>query len=451
MALFTDRYGLTVTAADSAATAAYVAGLDRLIPYDGGADERLRRAIDLDAEFALAHAALAVLRWQQRRNDEASTLVDHAQELASQLSRREQQHIAIAAAAIQGHGHIDEAGHQLPSARLLQLAREHLEQFPRDALVLLLLTLETIFSGDPAEKRGIASLYARLAPAYDGDWWFPGWRASCEVELDHLDLAGHLADAALAADGRNPIAAHAEGHVHYERGTAEAGAEFLLSWLGGYDHAGQYHSHIAWHSSLLDLLGGQPERALETYRRDVDPDAATPMRTTLADSANFLWGFHLAYPQRAGELSWRSAREHALEVGQPRGAPLRDTLVGAILLGARDEAGFEALREDWRGLAVEQPAAGRLVLPLLDALQAFASERYEDSAALLAPLVPQLYRMGGSNQQRDVFEDTLIEARRRIDDAAAGTSPGSPRTAPYTLAQARHLRHQGEGASGSTA
>jgi hypothetical protein len=434
---FHDRYGLQVTTSDGDAAQAYVAGLDRLISYDGGAEQRLRHAIELDPEFALAHAALAVLRWQQRRNDEATTLVDRAQELASSLSRREQQHVAVAVAAIEGHGHIDESGHQVPSAHLLRLAREHLEEFPRDALVLLLLTLETIFSGDPDEKRGIAALYERLAPAYAEDWWFPGWRASCEVELDHLQVARRLVNVALAADPRNPIAAHAVGHVHYEAATAEEGADFLSGWLGGYDREGQYHSHISWHYSLLDLIGGQPERALETYRRDVDPGASPPMRTTLADSANFLWGFHLAYPDLSGELSWASAREHALDVAQPRGAPLRDLLIATVLLGAGDTKKFEALRGDWQALLPDEPAAGRLVLPVLDALRAFSARQYEQAATLLEPVVPELYRIGGSNQQRDMFEDTLIEARRRIEDVTAGRPTTGRRPSPRALAHAR--------------
>lgn len=436
MAVLTDRYGLLVTAAAPEAASAYVEGLDRLISYDAGASTSLRAAIDLDDRLALAHAALAVLRWQQRRRGEAIALVDRAQELAAGASRREQQHVAIVAEAVEGHGHIDEDGHQVPSAALLRRAREHLDEFPRDALVLLLLTLETIFSGDLDEKRSISALYARLSTAYADDWWFPGWRASCELELNRLELARSLAGAAISANARNPIAAHSEAHVHYEAGTTDAGGEFLREWLPGYGRDGQYRSHIAWHYSLLDLVGGQPERALETYRRDVDPGASPPMRTTLADSSNFLWGFQLAYPELSGELSWASAREHALDVAPPYGAPLRDVLTGAILLGAGDQRGFEELRSAWERLIVEEPAASRLVLPLLDALQAFTLEQYKRAATLIEPLVPHLYRMGGSNQQRDMFEDTLIEARRRLGDVRAGRSAAGHRPSPHTLVQA---------------
>lgn len=424
--MLSDRYGLALSTSNSEAAEAYSAGLDRLISYDGGAEEQLRRAIASDAHFPLAYAGLAVLRWQQRRSDEAREYVAQARALAGGLPRRERQHFDVVATAIEGHGYVDGEGHQSPNPELVRLARAHLDQYPRDALVLLLLTLETVFCGNPDDRRGIAALYERLAPEYADDWWFDSWRATCEIELRRVEAAQQLVARAFEANARNPIAAHGHAHLAYEAHDSDRGAEFLRTWLPHYDPRGPYHSHVTWHYAMLDLQGGRPERALETYRVGIDPGIVAPVRTTLADSVNVLWRFLLDYPERTYDLDWSSVRTHALDAGRAPGAPLHSILVGVALLGAGDDRAFEDLQRDWLALdAREHPLAEELVLPLLEGMQAFVAAEYRRTMTLVEPVLPRLFRMGGSNQQREMFEATFIEARRR----AGRTTSATPSTA----------------------
>jgi pentatricopeptide repeat protein len=42
-------------------------------------------------------------------------------------------------------------------------------------------------------------------------------------------------------------------------------------------------------------------------------------------------------------------------------------------------------------------------------MQAFARGSYEEAVRLIEPLAEQLVRIGGSDAQREVFEDTLLE------------------------------------------
>lgn len=424
--MLTDRYGLTISTTVPAAAEAYAAGLDQVLSFDGLAEERLRAAIAADSRFALPYAALAVLRWQQRRSDDAREFVAHTQRLSDGLPRRERQHIAAVQAAVEGHGYVDDEGHQAPNPEVLRIARAHLEEYPRDALVLLLLTLDTVFCGDPEERLSIASTYERLAPAYADDWWFPGWRATCEIELNRLESGQQLVTRAFETNARNPIAAHGHGHLAYEAHDSDRGAEFLRAWLPQYDRRGAYHSHVSWHYAMLDLQGGRPDRALETYEASVNPGAVEPARTSLADSVSFLWRFLLDYPERAHELAWEAAREHALSSGRAPGAPLHSVLVGTALIGAHDDRAFEELQRDWLALdAREHPLAEDLVLPLLAGMHAFATTEYEQALTLLEPVLPRLYRMGGSNQQRELFQATFIEARRRLGHERRASEPAT--------------------------
>jgi hypothetical protein len=45
----------------------------------------------------------------------------------------------------------------------------------------------------------------------------------------------------------------------------------------------------------------------------------------------------------------------------------------------------------------------------------FAQGAYAQSARWLEPVCPQLVRIGGSHTQREVFEDTLLEAYLRAE------------------------------------
>ena len=48
-------------------------------------------------------------------------------------------------------------------------------------------------------------------------------------------------------------------------------------------------------------------------------------------------------------------------------------------------------------------------------IQAFAEEDYTQAVRLMEPVFPQLVRIGGSHAQREVFEDTMLEACIRAE------------------------------------
>ena len=50
------------------------------------------------------------------------------------------------------------------------------------------------------------------------------------------------------------------------------------------------------------------------------------------------------------------------------------------------------------------------MLPLAKGIEAFGHGKYTESVSYLEPVFPQLVRVGGSHAQREVFEDTMLEA-----------------------------------------
>ena len=74
-----------------------------------------------------------------------------------------------------------------------------------------------------------------------------------------------------------------------------------------------------------------------------------------------------------------------------------------------------------RGLAEQGDAlAGEVTLPLVQGIHTFAQGAYGDAVRLMEPLfgtpcLDQLARIGGSHAQREVFEDTMLEAYLRAE------------------------------------
>ena len=54
-------------------------------------------------------------------------------------------------------------------------------------------------------------------------------------------------------------------------------------------------------------------------------------------------------------------------------------------------------------------------MPLVRGVDAFAQGDYPKAVEMLEPVFPQLTRIGGSHAQREVFEDTLLEAYLRAE------------------------------------
>lgn len=73
-------------------------------------------------------------------------------------------------------------------------------------------------------------------------------------------------------------------------------------------------------------------------------------------------------------------------------------------------------------LAQGKIPAGEVVPAVVEALAAFARGDYESTVQHLEPVAHQVVRIGGSNAQREVIEDTLLQAYLRAGRYASAES-----------------------------
>ena len=391
-----------------------MAGIDALLSGNVGAEEAFDRALTADPGFALAHAGRARALQMRGAGAEAKVAIGQAVECARDAGRRERSHVDAVGLAL---------GPDLP--RALEGAREHLREFPRDALVLSLLTgvySLTGFSGRLDRNELLIGILDELAPAYGDDWWFLNVHGFASTEAGNPARGRRLVERALALHPRNAHGAHAYAHVFYEEGDSEGGARFVDGWLPGYARASQLHCHLSWHLALFELGRGRVDRASAIYEDSIRPAVSLSAALgTLADSASFLWRCQL-WGTGPAPLPWRDVRDFARRAFPKPSMAFADDHLVMALAAAGDDDGVTSRLAELRLMEKEnrQPA-GRVAADVAEAMVAYAQGDWARTITLLEPVFTELVRVGGSRAQRDVFEQTLLSAYLRAgrDDEAA--------------------------------
>ena len=397
-----DRYGLPLTTGSRKAADHYVEGLDCFLAQVHGSEQALGRAVQADDGFALAHALTALHQMYRNEMDEAKRTSAHARALAAGATRRERQQVQAIGLMIDGD-HVAALG----------LVREHLDEFPRDMLMVRLGNRVLILGCSGA---GVAyfpdELMAMLKPLrsqYGDDWAFLGQYAFAHHESGQFGDAGEYARRSLDIRPDNANACHSVTHVFFETGDPESGSDFLGGWLEGYDERGPFNVHLSWHQALFQLATGRPENAVSLYESVIRPSVLKKNLGSLADSASLMWRMRIYGDGQPGP--WEEVREIALPAAEKPGPAFRDAHA-ALAFAA---GGFsEELGRMLDGLADVADGgdalAAEVTLPLVRGIEAFAHGTYRDAADNLDGLVDHLPRLGGSHAQREVFEDTVLES-----------------------------------------
>src|SRR5262245_33727261 len=175
--MLSDRYGNGLSTASASARDAYVMAVDLLLSANLGAEQAFARAIACDPGLAVAHAGLARCLQLMARPQEAKAALAPAMALAAELSARERGHVQALGLLINGR-----------SAEALAAARAHLDDYPRDAMILAPCTSVfglIGFSGRAGREQELLALMDSLATAYgEEDWWFLCMHAFAQVRSE---------------------------------------------------------------------------------------------------------------------------------------------------------------------------------------------------------------------------------------------------------------------------
>ena len=174
--------------------------------------------------------------------------------------------------------------------------------------------------------------------------------------------------------------------------------------------------HLSWHLALFELAQGKYQETLDRYEDFIRPSVVAKSLSTLNDSASLMWRLRL-YAGATPEQPWQEVCEIAAPAAARAGVAFRDAHAALAFAGSGDYERMEEMINRLTNAAEEGDSfTGEVVLPLVKGISAFSQANYAESVRLMEPVFPQLIRMGGSHAQREVFEDTMLEAYIRAEE-----------------------------------
>ena len=399
-----DRYDLPLTTTSDRAAAHYRDGVDCMLSAWHGAEGAFDKAIAEDSGFALAHIGRARLHQLNMEGGKARAMAAQAVQLAAGATPREKSHVAIMAAVIESKPKLAVSG-----------AEAHLDEHPRDALVLALLLGAFglyAFSGRADHDAAKLAICERHASHYGEDWWFLSYLGWSHTEAGNLATGRTLSERAMGLRSANANAAHGLSHAMFEQGDMEAGRGFLSQWMPAHDRQSFLHGHLAWHIALTALDAGDLDGALAIYEQHIKPAGRPyPPLNIFTDGASLLWRLSLA--GKAGlESHWRDIAAYGEKYFPQAGAHFADVHF-ALAAAAGSEALATRLAQLEAREASGKLAPGPAAIDLCRGIQAFAEGDSDGAVRLLEPAISDLARIGGSHAQRELWEDTLIVAYMR--------------------------------------
>jgi hypothetical protein len=281
----------------------------------------------------------------------------------------------------------------------------HHDRFPGDLLGLELVIFLTLFSTDPGAQDAALARALRSEAVVGEHPQVLGFRGMMAQDRGDLDEAHWLATRALELDPTGFLGGHPLTHVYFEGGDHAAGAEWLDGWLPTTDQEADFGSHLVWHSALHHLALGHQDTAIERYRHC----AGRSGPGGLVDGTSMLWRcqMHGLVPHGADPADVPVA-----EVVAPLTRDVPFTFVGLhVALGlatAEDADGLRGFAANAAGFTA--PGSAELLPDVALGLAAYVEGDHAAASERLLSQERSFRRYGGSHAQREVFEDTLIQA-----------------------------------------
>jgi tetratricopeptide (TPR) repeat protein len=286
-----------------------------------------------------------------------------------------------------------------------------LDNCPRDSLAAKLSHALRFMLGDARGMRdSIERVVARAGLDHPHLGYLLGCLAFALEETGAYQEAERLGHRALERAPRDAWGLHAVSHVYEMTGRAALGAAFLAARASSLEHCNNFRYHVFWHLALFRLERGDLAGALRLYDEQIRSDKTDDFRD-VANAVSLLMRLEIAGADvgprwdELGAIAERRIADRSLVFASLHYAL---ALIGA---GRCDIARQLTAGLGESGSGGEQEVLAREVgAAAAAALTAFGEARYADAARGLLSVRSMLHRIGGSNAQRDLFEQVLIEA-----------------------------------------
>jgi tetratricopeptide (TPR) repeat protein len=402
----TDVCGLEATCGSRDAMAAWNETIEGFLAHDRDTPASLAQALESDGGFVLAWCAKGLFTTLLARAE----LAAHTREA---LARAEEA-LRMRGATARERLYVDALRNAAAGwfSQAVACLERILDTHPRDSLAAKLSHAFNFMLGESrAMLASIERVVARAGLDHPHLGYLLGCLAFALEENGAFRDAEKLGRRALERAPRDAWGLHAVIHVHEMTGRSAQGAEFLTAHAPSFEGCNNFGYHLFWHLALFRLELGDLDGALRVYDERVRSEKTDDFRD-VANAASLLGRLELAGAhvgsrwEELGAIGERRLHDRSLVF-----ASLHYALA---LIGAGRHDSARKLAAGLGGLCAAQGdqeyVAREIGAPAADALIAYSERRYGDAARTLLALRPRLRRIGGSNAQRDFFDQVLIEA-----------------------------------------
>ena len=406
-----DERGLPLSTDGADAAALFDRAVEHYLKFYADTMALVGQMLAADPQFALGQCFKGYLLLSASnpafRAEIEATLT--AAEAGAASTERERRHVAALAAW---------AGGRLD--RSFAIWREILDEHPTDLLAARICDTSWFRYGQTAK---IVEQADRLAPRWSTE--LPGYQlfrtiwAFAHEEAGDTAGAERAVDEAIAADRTNYFAHHVKAHVMEMECRPREGSEWLAKEAPHWSLGNQLVHHLWWHRALMLLELGELDAVLASYDEQIR-NLDEPMTKATPD--------HFIDLQNAPAILWRLERM-GIDVGDRwqeladkaearighAGHPLlvphlmmalaatgREATAGRFLAALRDLA---AVAGSWTA-----PTLREAIIPACEAVMAHQRGDWARVVELPAPRREEMRLLGGSNAQRDLFMQMLIDA-----------------------------------------
>ncbi|SDU49057.1 tetratricopeptide repeat protein [Stappia sp. ES.058] len=405
----TDRYGYPLTMSDPAALDAWQRTLDAFLAHGTTTPEHLARALSLEPQFALGHAAHGLFCLFLGRREMADVAEDdwkQADRARAAVGATPREAAVIDALRDWLDGHPHAAADRLDAA---------LAVHPADPLLMKLVHAVRFVLGDAAGmRRSVETVLDAYGESHSAYGYLLGCHAFALEETGDYARAERTGRRAVEVAPDDAWGLHAVAHVHDMTGRADEGRRWLEANTQAFSHCNNFRFHVWWHLALMQLDRGDIAAVLALYDKEIRSEHTDDYRD-VSNAASLLMRLEIEGVNVGGR--W----EELAQISQTRiddRCNLFADLHYMLSLGGgrRRQAADEMLASV--ALHAEEPTdLGRVAatagLPAAQGLDAYFRGNFYSAFHHLDQARPTLRSVGGSHAQRDVFERLAIDAALR--------------------------------------
>ncbi|KAM6937066.1 tetratricopeptide repeat protein 38 [Xenentodon cancila] len=409
--------GLTLSTSSNEACKLYDAILTQYVKWQndetlGGIEGCISALQTADPNFVMGHVIstgleLVATTSSIRLNERLASAVRRTVELAKSQDISPRERLHVTAVELFSHGNFPKA---------CEVWEDILIDHPTDMLALKFSHDSYFYMGAQIPMRdSVARVLPHWKPHMPLFSYLKGLHSFGLLETRYYDQALEVAMEGLALTPEDAWSVHSVAHVYEMKAELDSGLKFMESREKDWQASDMVASHNYWHWALYLIEKGQYEAALQIYDAQIFKRCkASGAMLDMVDACSML--FRLEMEGVCVTDHWREL----LQITQPHTdhhvTLFNDLHFLMVLLGAKETKTTRHFLEGLQELAKEpgdnlqHQLAGGVGIPMCKAMIEYGQGNYAQTVELLYPLRYRMTDIGGSDAQRDLFNQLLIHA-----------------------------------------